>query len=777
MKKKGVIFFALFFSVFACVGQGQDSLLKGVIKRLPLDGKYDFVKERDSEGRITIIKNQKYGMLDRNLREVAPCIYDEQIFFQNGYAKVKCEGKLGLLDSGFKVVLPCIYNQLYLRGDFDFGDSAIPVMIDGKWGRLDYNGKVVTPIVYDDIQTINGNNHVSLRLGDSSCIIDRHNKTLLPWRYGTFEENGYSDIFIFKSPDRTYAVLDTFGREIIPLGKYRIEPFRSNKNVLIVSSYVKWGVIDKQGKILVPLIYDGVFTSSNYDSVDNYFVVELNKKRGLVDIKGNLIIPFLYNNIKFLKEGLYAVEYWKDGVDKWGCINDNKDTVIPFEYDDIMVYSNGLIAVEKERKWGYINLINEVVVPFVYVYFHRFSDGIAEYKIYDPGRNRPRKYVDTLGRIFRKYPEKGKYKSVSSFSEGMAVVSDEEGYFGFLNKQGKEVIPCVYEYARDFHDGFALTKSDGKFGFINKKAEKVINATYDYAEDFSSGLALVKSKSGFGYINSKAENVILCLYEDGGSFNRRFASVKKTNKWGLIDRSGKVVINFRYDNEIKFSEGLAPVLQNGKWSYIDTLGKSIITLNDTLSDCGSFFDGLAAVAGSSKFGLINKKGKLVLPTELDYIGDFVNGVSSYLVSGETDFGEDNRYGIIDYTGKKVTRAIFREVFFSSKSDMIVVSGTFGYGIVTKKGVQLVPCVYEEIYADYSGSGLFSAKLNGKWGFLNVLGKQAIPHIYDDALPFYEGMAAVKKSGKWGYIDKKGKELFWFKPCIGDKTGKQVILVK
>ena len=42
-----------------------------------------------------------------------------------------------------------------------------------------------------------------------------------------------------------------------------------------------------------------------------------------------------------------------------------------------------------------------------------------------------------------------------------------------------------------------------------------------------------------------------------------------------------------------------------------------------------------------------------------------------------------------------------------------------------------------------------------WGFINETGELAIPHEYEQVLPFSEGLAAVRKDGKWGYIDKTG----------------------
>src|SRR5690606_23632207 len=75
-----------------------------------------------------------------------------------------------------------------------------------------------------------------------------------------------------------------------------------------------------------------------------------------------------------------------------------------------------------------------------------------------------------------------------------------------------------------------------------------------------------------------------------------------------------------------------------------------------------------------------------------------------------------------------------------------------------------------IPANYEDGGLISeveqlapAKLNGKWGFIDLYNKPVIPFQYEDAEPlsFVEGLAAVKQNGKWGFIDKTGKPIIPF----------------
>jgi hypothetical protein len=47
-------------------------------------------------------------------------------------------------------------------------------------------------------------------------------------------------------------------------------------------------------------------------------------------------------------------------------------------------------------------------------------------------------------------------------------------------------------------------------------------------------------------------------------------------------------------------------------------------------------------------------------------------------------------------------------------------------------------------------------INGKFGFIDKAGIEAITPQYDIAIPFHEGRALVEVNNKWGFIDKTGK---------------------
>ena len=49
-------------------------------------------------------------------------------------------------------------------------------------------------------------------------------------------------------------------------------------------------------------------------------------------------------------------------------------------------------------------------------------------------------------------------------------------------------------------------------------------------------------------------------------------------------------------------------------------------------------------------------------------------------------------------------------------------------------------------------GLAAVERDGKWGFINDLGQEVIPCIYDEVWSFSHGIVRVQLNGKWGFIN-------------------------
>ena len=83
-----------------------------------------------------------------------------------------------------------------------------------------------------------------------------------------------------------------------------------------------------------------------------------------------------------------------------------------------------------------------------------------------------------------------KYSSVGEFSEGLAEVK-LNGKYGFVDQQGKEVVPLKYDNARSFSEGLARVRLNYKWGFIDTTGKEVVPLKYTYIGPFSEGLAEV----------------------------------------------------------------------------------------------------------------------------------------------------------------------------------------------------------------------------------------------------------------------------------------------
>jgi serine/threonine protein kinase len=289
------------------------------------------------------------------------------------------------------------------------------------------------------------------------------------------------------------------------------------------------------------------------------------------------------------------------------------------------------------------------------------------------------------------------------------------GKWGFIDKTGKEVIPCKYDYAAHFSEGFAAVELNGKYGYIDKTGKKVIPCKYDAADHFSEGLAAVELNGKWGHINKTGKEVIPCKYYLAHSFFDGLSLIGLNGKYGCIDKTGEEVISCKYDFVWISLEGLVAVKLNGKWGFIDKTGGEVIPYK--YNKARGFFEGFAAVELNGKWGYIDKTGKEVI--------HFKYNVTYRFSEGFTSVELNDKWGYIDKTGKEV-----------------------------------IPCKYND--TRYFFEGVAAVKLNDKWGFIDKTGKEVIPCKYDETGAFSGGIVQVKLNGKWGYIDRSGKEVIPFK---------------
>lgn len=100
------------------------------------------------------------------------------------------------------------------------------------------------------------------------------------------------------------------------------------------------------------------------------------------------------------------------------------------------------------------------------------------------------------------------YDYAHAFSVGLALVR-QNGWWGYVDKTGKEVIPCIYNPAWSFtKTGLAAVCMEGKCGFIDQTGKEVIPFIYDDARYFNKdGKAKVKLNGETFFIDVKGNRV------------------------------------------------------------------------------------------------------------------------------------------------------------------------------------------------------------------------------------------------------------------------------
>jgi hypothetical protein len=290
----------------------------------------------------------------------------------------------------------------------------------------------------------------------------------------------------------------------------------------------KYGYIDKTGKLVIPfqfpqagdfsegLAWIGVDADGN-GSVDTY---------GYIDRTGKTVIPARFDKAGSFSNGLAPVEINA----KWGYIDKQGQVIISPRFDAANEFSEGLAVVGQDTqnpdypyqsKYGYINKKGRLVIPLKLSIAKSFSEGLAAAEF---ASNNTKGYINKKGKLAIKNQKLDTYYA-GSFSSGLALAELNNGAcsaanycdYSYINKAGKTAIASPggessYTGAQTFSEGLAAVATGGggrdaggwypatNWGYIDKNGKFVIPPQFGDAGSFSEGLAPVEIEGKYGYI-------------------------------------------------------------------------------------------------------------------------------------------------------------------------------------------------------------------------------------------------------------------------------------
>ncbi|GHT13517.1 hypothetical protein FACS189426_18540 [Bacteroidia bacterium] len=164
---------------------------------------------------------------------------------------------------------------------------------------------------------------------------------------------------------------------------------------------------------------------------------------------------------------------------------------------------------------GYVDSLGEIKIPFEYsmAFTNTFADSIAFVVVMKNSKG----VIKAIDRNNKKlftvfnydngpdYPEEGLFR----------IKDDNTGYIGFADMKGKIVIPSQFFFVNPFSNGFAAFNTGGKieiegehtivtggkWGYIDKEGKEIFPAIFDKAFSFNEGKAEVRIGKHIFYIS------------------------------------------------------------------------------------------------------------------------------------------------------------------------------------------------------------------------------------------------------------------------------------
>jgi hypothetical protein len=219
----------------------------------------------------------------------------------------------------------------------DFSEGLAAVCMDYKWGYVDASGNVVIPYQYEWAESFSdGVARVESEESGvfSSIYIDKTGKTVEP---PTKTDSGgveatdpqYSEeLKRVQNDDSTWSYIDETGKTVLSgLAYYKVGDFHDGRAVAVglpgeddyydgvddgggrrVNQFnLKFGYIDKTGKLVIPTIYnylDGIGGNALGDFNEGLARVYLDWEPMYIDVDGNIIISDLHDCATSFKDGI-----------------------------------------------------------------------------------------------------------------------------------------------------------------------------------------------------------------------------------------------------------------------------------------------------------------------------------------------------------------------------------------------------------------------------------------------------------------------------------------
>ncbi len=672
----------------------------------------------------------------------------------------------------------------------DLGVHLLPMRDEDNWGFIDTSGTVRVPFRYRKVARFSqGRARVEDEQGQMSFIDET----------GATRSATYADALSYvegraavADASGQWGFIDRDGAVVAPLRFSKVESFSEGRAVVWERrpGAPKAGYIDLSGAFVVEPSYDRASSYANGSAS-----VGRGGLWGFVNREGRFVIAPEFDDARPFHEGLAAVRDREPGggVGRWHFVRGD-GTRVPehADYEHVSDFSGGLAAVEcPDSAHAFIDTSGAEVTGCDYGYmcpplagiavgFRGVAQMVGRTCVWPDGAKAElitktplRKGADRVaikdvkggvalgairGRI--RGPLLGKrFAYIGAFTDGLAIVVDERGWYGVVDDRGHLRMPLGPEQLVGVSEDWIRFVVEDK-PCVRRHGAKSLN-----------GQLLVEPR--FAYLGPASEGLApACTgrpteFKLPASAPRGSCPNHRLDKCGYVDQSGEVQFWLDFDDyftlhhldstlpelgEFHFGLAAAPDA-SGDWGYLTPTGAWAVA--PQFSGAGAFGAlGLAPAVERGSSEVLDREGRVVPATEPS------KAPEPEATKRLTQDGQTKRWGYQDPNGQLVIepRYVEAEAFFSGRAAVAIeVSGKKRWGIIDRAGNVIVPFELESTHMGYS-EGVIGATKDGRAGLIDESGAWLVPPRYDSVNQMRNGYAQVIEAGRVGLVDRQGLEV-------------------
>jgi len=298
---------------------------------------------------------------------------------------------------------------------------------------------------------------------------------------------------------------------------------------LVIVKNGKYGYIDHEGKIVIQPQF--VWAEDFWRGLGTVYVCG---RYVSIDSSGSL------HPLRITVEGHLEA---KQSEGMFGFVDASGQLKIRPTFDEALPFSEGLAAVRVGDKWGFIDDRGAEVVPPQFKGAYYFREGVGAVNI-----GGDYAVIDKSGKVLARG-----LQSVGFVADGRVPVT-RGGKEGYLDLQGKVVVPLVYDAAMPFSSGLAAVRRDDKWGYVDREGKIAIPFRLEEAGQFASGLAPARVGAKSGFINKSGAFAFYLPFRQAAGFltgdeesNLFIAESDVSRFWtaddkfGYVETSGRVI--------------------------------------------------------------------------------------------------------------------------------------------------------------------------------------------------------------------------------------------